>query len=426
MDLSPRERQVLSLVTKGQTNAEIAASLGLAFDTVKWHVSGVLSKLGVDSREEAAAYWRDYNSFGGRLGRRWNAVIGVFASKTAAIAGASMAVVAAAAIAAVAIALSLNGGDSRDTASIDAGPTAPRVGVPSQLPAAAAMPLVRAGNTIFIPTSQGLAFFDATTRASQLVPGTTRGPLGSSSTGQVWTKGSGQTTLVQVDPDTRAISRTIDLPFPIDDTTFVYADTTAIYVSFWSYDALVKISAATGAVESTTTLNRPKGATLAGGFLWVALARSDSVARLHPDTMETLGEIPLGTSKESPGCGGCVSWVYSAGDTVYAISTAPGQVTKIEAATGKVIGTSLLPGKLLPGFAAASDGDAWLAVTPPGTLHGELVRLDSDTLQEVERVALATGRPMLEGVSPAGISELNGTIWVSTEQGQLIPIRATP
>ena len=53
--LSHRETTVLSMVARGQTNAQIAAGLFLAESTVKSHLRSVFAKLGVNSREEAAA-----------------------------------------------------------------------------------------------------------------------------------------------------------------------------------------------------------------------------------------------------------------------------------------------------------------------------------------------------------------------------------
>jgi DNA-binding CsgD family transcriptional regulator len=57
--LSAREAEVMSLIADGQTNGEIAARLFLAEKTVKNHVRRIYSKLGVDSRPAAIAYWRD-------------------------------------------------------------------------------------------------------------------------------------------------------------------------------------------------------------------------------------------------------------------------------------------------------------------------------------------------------------------------------
>jgi DNA-binding NarL/FixJ family response regulator len=53
--LTPRERQVLSLVADGATNREIGAQLYMAEKTASVHVSRILAKLDVRSRTEAAA-----------------------------------------------------------------------------------------------------------------------------------------------------------------------------------------------------------------------------------------------------------------------------------------------------------------------------------------------------------------------------------
>ncbi len=53
-DLSEREVDVLRLIARGYTNAEIAADLHLSEGTVRNHVSAVLAKLGVADRTQAA------------------------------------------------------------------------------------------------------------------------------------------------------------------------------------------------------------------------------------------------------------------------------------------------------------------------------------------------------------------------------------
>jgi DNA-binding NarL/FixJ family response regulator len=51
--LSERETEVLGLIAKGQSNKEIAGTLGVTESTVKLHVTNILTKLEVNARTEA-------------------------------------------------------------------------------------------------------------------------------------------------------------------------------------------------------------------------------------------------------------------------------------------------------------------------------------------------------------------------------------
>nr|HID12527.1 response regulator transcription factor [Anaerolineae bacterium] len=54
--LSPREMEILGLVIQGMSNKEIAHHLGISHQTVKNHMTSILSKLGVADRTQAAVY----------------------------------------------------------------------------------------------------------------------------------------------------------------------------------------------------------------------------------------------------------------------------------------------------------------------------------------------------------------------------------
>jgi DNA-binding CsgD family transcriptional regulator len=54
--LSRRQQDVLALIAEGLTNGEIARRLGLSENTVKIHVSGIFSRLGLESRAQVV-HW---------------------------------------------------------------------------------------------------------------------------------------------------------------------------------------------------------------------------------------------------------------------------------------------------------------------------------------------------------------------------------
>jgi two-component system, NarL family, response regulator LiaR len=54
--LTPRERDVLTALARGRSNAEIARELRMGRETVKTHVSSILAKIGVADRTQAAIF----------------------------------------------------------------------------------------------------------------------------------------------------------------------------------------------------------------------------------------------------------------------------------------------------------------------------------------------------------------------------------
>jgi DNA-binding NarL/FixJ family response regulator len=55
LGLTPREAEILTLVSRGLTNREIAATLVISVSTASVHVSHILRKLDARNRREAAA-----------------------------------------------------------------------------------------------------------------------------------------------------------------------------------------------------------------------------------------------------------------------------------------------------------------------------------------------------------------------------------
>jgi DNA-binding CsgD family transcriptional regulator len=80
--LTPREWEVLSLLREGLTNEQIAERLGVTLHAARYHVSEILSKLGVATREEAAA-WQPEEI---RAGPRWSVAFQVWLTAAAAVA----------------------------------------------------------------------------------------------------------------------------------------------------------------------------------------------------------------------------------------------------------------------------------------------------------------------------------------------------
>jgi DNA-binding CsgD family transcriptional regulator len=63
--LTPREREVLRLVTQGLSNKEIAAQIGVTTRTARAHVSNILAKLGAADRTQAAVLALRYGLLAG-------------------------------------------------------------------------------------------------------------------------------------------------------------------------------------------------------------------------------------------------------------------------------------------------------------------------------------------------------------------------
>ena len=62
--LTPRELEVLEMISIGMTNAEAAERLHLSVHAIKFHLALIYRRLGVNNRTEAAVtYLRSTNAF---------------------------------------------------------------------------------------------------------------------------------------------------------------------------------------------------------------------------------------------------------------------------------------------------------------------------------------------------------------------------
>jgi len=62
--LKPREMGILNLIGSGLNNQQIADALFISRETVRWHVKGLYSKLGIKDRTSAQAYSRSIEATG--------------------------------------------------------------------------------------------------------------------------------------------------------------------------------------------------------------------------------------------------------------------------------------------------------------------------------------------------------------------------
>ncbi len=118
--LTERQKEVLDLVVARYTNAQIAEKLGISLSAAKWHVSEIIGVLGVDTREEAADWWREQNGLSARLRRTAFSCLGLLNYRPLVIAAAATSV---ALLAAVAIFAMTNDGDEPAPPSVGTTPT---------------------------------------------------------------------------------------------------------------------------------------------------------------------------------------------------------------------------------------------------------------------------------------------------------------
>ena len=133
--LTPREWQVLDLIRQGLTNEQIALRLDVSLATAKYHVSEIISKLGVTTREEAAAWQPE-----GVAVRWWQRAIATLAGGLRRVGPFAAAVGVVAALGGLALLLwALRRGDDEGPAEV-AQPSSEPPSPAAQIPASTVLP----------------------------------------------------------------------------------------------------------------------------------------------------------------------------------------------------------------------------------------------------------------------------------------------
>ena len=145
--LTPAEWRVLEELRAGGTNAEIAVRLGVSPDAVKYHVSNMLGKLGLEDRHALAAWRPGRKRAGGRL-RALFALPAPLASLASPLAwgGAALAVAAGAVVLAVVLVAVSGDGDGEPPLAL--APTSTATPAPASAPTATTAPAPAASATV--------------------------------------------------------------------------------------------------------------------------------------------------------------------------------------------------------------------------------------------------------------------------------------
>ncbi len=181
------------------------------------------------------------------------------------------------------------------------------------------------------------------------------------------------------------------------DPDWLAATSDAIWLTSERTDSVVRLDAATNQPGMVVTVNKPcSGLAVGFGSLWVPSCGDKSVVRVDPMTGAVQATIPAGPADSEGGIttgAGSVWLVTSAKD-----AEGDGELTRIDAATNKVVATIKIPaGSFNPLFA---EGSVWVT----SNAGNVLVRVDPATNKVVSSTAV--------GPMPRFLAYGAGSIWV--------------
>jgi len=219
--------------------------------------------------------------------------------------------------------------------------------------------------------------------------------------------------LLRIDPATNDVVATVDLPAALVVTRIAYGAG-----SVWAFatatvgpDLVVRIDPATNAVTATIELNHTAG-TLAFGLnaLWVTSPLDDLLMRIDPATNDV---VEWTTGIETPGwiaIGEDAVWVSLFAEHGLQAGEDDPTVVRIDPETGEIVASIATGGSLQDEGGLAATADAiWVRAPEPW-----LVRIDPATNEVVERIDTVSG--------PGDVAVAYGSVWVTTERGEVIRI----
>lgn len=390
--LTDRQAEVLRLVARGLTNAEIAQELGITLDGAKFHVSEILGKLGVATREGAAERWRAESRPAARA-RRWLAAL-FFGTAAKFVAGA----LATLAVGAVVVAVILIRGSDSPAAN----------DVQDTSPTAAASPVV--------PITRPIGVGGQPDSLVELA-------------GDVWVGNQTSREVVRLDGSTGAIEARIAVN---SRWLKLGGGAGSLWVGAPELDQVLRIDPATNKVVAAIPFPRALGLqfAFAGGYLWVARPLESSLARLDPSNNRVVSpDVPVAGQATALASDGTALWLMTANQAL----------TSLDARTGTPL-KSYDP-KMSADLISASGGAVWLA----GKGYG-ITRLDPATgtftrgpgipdprglfgdatgawVTSFERGALVRVGPDAKitaatavGSQPGSVVEAGGAVWVTTRE----------
>ena len=168
--------------------------------------------------------------------------------------------------------------------------------------------------------------------------------------------------------------------------------------------AVIRIDAATGAVE--TVRGGPVWTIAYGeGALWtVTGAESDTIQRIDPKT-NTVESVPLGRIGETSG------WLYRLAVDAGAIWVlAPASLWRIDSTTERFVGSVPLGHHEEDGSLAVGDGAVWVAAWA-ATSEGIVLRVDPETQRVAKRIPLGTLIYPANALDAVAVGD--GAVWVA-------------